>query len=144
MLFANAHHHSFPSAGGPSFASKPTTPTGMGGGFPPSPQKPSPQPMGGSSWQQGAGYGWQQAQPKAQPSMPHASPQNKPNYNVSFSAMPGAQNERGKGPANVGKLFRVQQPKGWLLLMLLSCSNTLIGSQQASLANHLMIYKVQL
>ncbi|XP_027318199.1 auxilin isoform X1 [Anas platyrhynchos] len=87
-------------AGGPSFASKPTTPTGMGGGFPPSPQKPSPQPMGGSSWQQGAGYGWQQAQPKAQPSMPHASPQNKPNYNVSFSAMPGAQSERGKGPAN--------------------------------------------
>uniref|UniRef100_A0A669PZB4 Auxilin n=1 Tax=Phasianus colchicus TaxID=9054 RepID=A0A669PZB4_PHACC len=86
-------------ASGPSFASKPTTPTGMGGGFPPSPQKPSPQPMG-SSWQQGAGYGWQQAQPKAQPSMPHASPQNKPNYNVSFSAMPGAQNERGKGPAN--------------------------------------------
>ncbi|POI34137.1 hypothetical protein CIB84_002111, partial [Bambusicola thoracicus] len=86
-------------AGGPSFASKPTTPTGMGGGFPPSPQKPSPQPMG-SSWQQGAGYGWQQAQPKAQPGMPHASPQNKPNYNVSFSAMPGAQNERGKGPAN--------------------------------------------
>ncbi|OXB66633.1 hypothetical protein ASZ78_013892 [Callipepla squamata] len=84
---------------GPSFASKPTTPTGMGGGFPPSPQKPSPQPMG-SSWQQGAGYGWQQAQPKAQPGMPHASPQNKPNYNVSFSAMPGAQNERGKGPAN--------------------------------------------
>ncbi|XP_075011680.1 auxilin isoform X4 [Calonectris borealis] len=88
-------------AGGPSFASKPTTPTGMGGGFPPSPQKPSPQPMGGSGWQQGAGYGWQQAQPKGQPSMPHASPQNKPNYNVSFSAMPGAQNERGKGPANV-------------------------------------------
>ncbi|XP_008947224.1 PREDICTED: putative tyrosine-protein phosphatase auxilin, partial [Merops nubicus] len=88
-------------ASGPSFASKPTTPTGMGGGFPPSPQKPSPQPMGGSSWQQGAGYGWQQPQPKAQPSMPHASPQNKPNYNVSFSAAPGAQNERGKGPAHV-------------------------------------------
>ncbi|XP_065698594.2 auxilin isoform X1 [Patagioenas fasciata] len=88
-------------AGGPSFASKPTTPTGMGGGFPPSPQRPSPQPMGGSGWQQGGGYGWQQAQAKAQPSGPHASPQNKPNYNVSFSAMPGAQNERGKGPANV-------------------------------------------
>ncbi|KAJ7411644.1 DnaJ heat shock protein family (Hsp40) member C6 [Pitangus sulphuratus] len=88
-------------AGGPSFASKPTTPTGMGGGFPPSPQKPSPQPMGGSGWQQGAGYSWQQAQPKAQPSGPHASPQNKPNYNVSFSAVPGAQGERGKGPANV-------------------------------------------
>lgn len=105
-------------AGGPSFASKPTTPTGMGGGFPPSPQKPSPQPMG-SSWQQGAGYGWQQAQPKAQPGMPHASPQNKPNYNVSFSAMPGAQNERGKGPANAGKHFRIQRLKGWLFVMLL-------------------------
>uniref|UniRef100_A0A8C6YN12 Auxilin n=1 Tax=Nothoprocta perdicaria TaxID=30464 RepID=A0A8C6YN12_NOTPE len=87
-------------ASGPSFASKPTTPTGLGGGFPPSPQRPSPQPMGGSGWQQGAGYGWQQSQAKGSPSMPHSSPQNKPNYNVSFSAMPGAQNERGKGPPN--------------------------------------------
>ncbi|NXU04282.1 GAK kinase, partial [Buphagus erythrorhynchus] len=86
-------------AGGPSFASKPTTPTGMGGGFPPSPQKPPPQPMGGSGWQQGTGYGWQGTQPKGQPSVPHASPQNKPNYNVSFSQ--GAQAERGKGAANV-------------------------------------------
>ncbi|NXY38808.1 GAK kinase, partial [Pomatorhinus ruficollis] len=86
-------------AGGPSFASKPTTPTGMGGGFPPSPQKPPP-PMGGSGWQQGSGYGWQGTQPKAQPGVPHASPQNKPNYNVSFSAA-GPQGERGKGPANV-------------------------------------------
>lgn len=105
-------------AGGPSFASKPTTPTGMGGGFPPSPQKPSPQPMGGSGWQQGGGYGWQQAQAKTQPSGPHASPQNKPNYNVSFSAMPGVQNERGKGPASVGKFFRAHHPKGCLLLLL--------------------------
>uniref|UniRef100_A0A674HN08 Putative tyrosine-protein phosphatase auxilin n=1 Tax=Taeniopygia guttata TaxID=59729 RepID=A0A674HN08_TAEGU len=87
-------------AGGPPFASKPTTPTGMGGGFPPSPQKPPPQPMGGSGWQQGTGYGWQGAQPKGQPGVPHASPQNKPNYNVSFSAT-GAQGERGKGAANV-------------------------------------------
>ncbi|XP_066181442.1 auxilin [Sylvia atricapilla] len=84
-------------AGGPSFASKPTTPTGMGGGFPPSPQKP---PVGGSGWQQGTGYGWQGTQPKAQPSVPHASPQNKPNYNVSFSAA-GPQGDRGKGAANV-------------------------------------------
>uniref|UniRef100_A0A8C3QCR6 Auxilin n=1 Tax=Geospiza parvula TaxID=87175 RepID=A0A8C3QCR6_GEOPR len=88
---------------GPSFASKPTTPTGMAGGFPPSPQKPPPQPMGGSGWQQGTGYGWQGTQPKGQPSVPHASPQNKPNYNVSFSAT-GAQGERGKGAANAGKM----------------------------------------
>uniref|UniRef100_A0A8D2MZG2 DnaJ heat shock protein family (Hsp40) member C6 n=1 Tax=Zonotrichia albicollis TaxID=44394 RepID=A0A8D2MZG2_ZONAL len=44
---------------------------------------------------------WQRgAQAKGQPSVPHASPQNKPNYNVSFSAT-GAQGERGKGAANV-------------------------------------------
>ncbi|XP_025068326.1 putative tyrosine-protein phosphatase auxilin isoform X2 [Alligator sinensis] len=89
-------------AGGASFASKPTTPTGLSGGFPPmgSPQKPSPQPMGGGSWQQGPGYSWQQSQTKPQPGMPHSSPQNRPNYNVSFSAMPGSQNDRGKGLAN--------------------------------------------
>ncbi|XP_059583896.1 putative tyrosine-protein phosphatase auxilin isoform X3 [Alligator mississippiensis] len=89
-------------AGGASFASKPTTPTGLSGGFPPmgSPQKPSPQPMGGGSWQQGPGYSWQQSQTKPQSGMPHSSPQNRPNYNVSFSAMPGSQNDRGKGLAN--------------------------------------------
>ncbi|XP_032152616.1 putative tyrosine-protein phosphatase auxilin isoform X2 [Sapajus apella] len=88
--------------GSSSFASKPTTPTGLGGGFPPlsSPQKASPQPMGGG-WQQGGAYNWQQPQPKPQPSMPHSSPQNRPNYNVSFSAMPGSQNERGKGSSNL-------------------------------------------
>ncbi|KAK2107203.1 putative tyrosine-protein phosphatase auxilin [Saguinus oedipus] len=88
--------------GSSSFASKPTTPTGLGGGFPPlsSPQKASPQPMGGG-WQQGGAYNWQQPQPKPQPSMPHSSPQNRPNYNVSFSAMPGSQNERGKGTSNL-------------------------------------------
>uniref|UniRef100_A0A8D0H6S7 Auxilin n=1 Tax=Sphenodon punctatus TaxID=8508 RepID=A0A8D0H6S7_SPHPU len=86
--------------GGSSFASKPTTPTGIGGGFPSSPQKPSPQPMGGGTWQQGSGYSWQQSQSKPQQSMPHSSPQNRPNYNVSFSAMPGGQNDRGKGAAN--------------------------------------------
>ncbi|XP_075792287.1 auxilin isoform X2 [Pelodiscus sinensis] len=89
-------------AGGSSLASKPTTPTGISGGFPPmgSPQKPSPQPMGGAGWQQGAGYSWQQSQSKPQQNIQHASPQNRPNYNVSFSAMPGGQNDRGKGPAN--------------------------------------------
>lgn len=100
-------------AGGPSFASKPTTPTGMGGGFPPSPQKPPPQPMGGSGWQQGTGYGWQGTQPKGQPSAPHASPQNKPNYNVSFSTA-GPQGERGKGAANVGKRWGIRHPEGWI------------------------------
>ncbi|MBZ3891898.1 Cyclin-G-associated kinase [Sciurus carolinensis] len=88
--------------GSSSFASKPTTPTGLGGGFPPlsSPQKASPQPMGGG-WQQGSGYSWQQPQSKPQASMPHSSPQNRPNYNVSFSAAPGGQSERGKGSANL-------------------------------------------
>uniref|UniRef100_A0A4W2GL24 Auxilin n=1 Tax=Bos indicus x Bos taurus TaxID=30522 RepID=A0A4W2GL24_BOBOX len=88
--------------GGSSFASKPSTPTGLGGGFPPlsSPQKASPQPMGGG-WQQGGGYSWQQTQSKPQSSMPHSSPQNRPNYNVSFSSMPGGQNERGKAAANL-------------------------------------------
>ncbi|XP_029474372.1 putative tyrosine-protein phosphatase auxilin isoform X2 [Rhinatrema bivittatum] len=89
--------------GGSSFASKPTTPTGMGGAFPPigSPQKPSPHQVGGCSWQQGTGYSWQQVQSKTQQNIPHSSPQNKPNYNVSFSAMNSGQNERGKSTANV-------------------------------------------
>nr|XP_033772683.1 putative tyrosine-protein phosphatase auxilin isoform X2 [Geotrypetes seraphini] len=80
--------------GGSSFASKPTTPTGMGGAFPPmgSPQKPP--------WQQGAGYTWQQSQSKTQQNIPHSSPQNKPNYNVSFSAMNSSQNDRGKSTPN--------------------------------------------
>ncbi|KAM5256934.1 auxilin [Ctenodactylus gundi] len=88
--------------GSASFSSKPTTPTGLGGGFPPlsSPQKASPQPMG-AGWPQGGGYSWQQPQAKPQSGAPHSSPQSRPNYNVSFSAMPGSQSERGKGPANV-------------------------------------------
>ena len=57
----------------------------------------------GGGWQQPAGYNWQQAQPKPQSGMPHSSPQNRPNYNVSFSAMPSGQSERGKGSANLGK-----------------------------------------
>jgi hypothetical protein len=54
-------------------------------------------------WQQAGGYNWQQSQAKPQPSMPHSSPQNRPNYNVSFSAMPAAQGERGKGSTNLGE-----------------------------------------
>ncbi|XP_072540348.1 auxilin isoform X2 [Salminus brasiliensis] len=94
--------------GGSGFSSKPTTPTGTGGSFPTmgSPQRPAPSPQhttttttggwqpstGFPSWQPGGGSGWQpQSQPKApgQP-MPHSSPQNRPNYNVSFSGMSGA------------------------------------------------------
>lgn len=69
-----------------------------------SPQKPSPQPMGGGSWQQGSGYSWPQSQSKPQQSMPHSSPQNRPNYNVSFTSMPGGQNDRGKGTGSSGTL----------------------------------------
>lgn len=57
----------------------------------------------GGGWQQPAGYNWQQAQSKPQSSVPHSSPQNRPNYNVSFSATPAGQSERGKGSANLGK-----------------------------------------
>ncbi|KAG1941038.1 putative tyrosine-protein phosphatase auxilin isoform c [Pimephales promelas] len=98
--------------GGSGFSSKPTTPTGTGGAFPPmgSPQRPAPSPQhtasggwhpstGFPSWQPGGGAQWQppaqgaqhQTPPKAPgPSMPHTSPQNRPNYNVSFSSMGGA------------------------------------------------------
>ncbi|XP_062279916.1 putative tyrosine-protein phosphatase auxilin isoform X3 [Scomber scombrus] len=99
--------------GGSGFSSKPTTPTGTTPSFPPmgSPSRPPPSPQhtggwqphtgaGFPSWQPGAGGGggWQSQgqgpapQPKPSPShtpMPHTSPQNRPNYNVSFSAMGG-------------------------------------------------------
>uniref|UniRef100_A0A3B4D4J7 Auxilin n=1 Tax=Pygocentrus nattereri TaxID=42514 RepID=A0A3B4D4J7_PYGNA len=105
---------------GARFSSKPTTPTGTGGGFPPmgSPQRPAPSPQhttttggwqpstGFPSWQPGAGGGWQpQAQSKPPgPSMPHSSPQNRPNYNVSFSSMSGASpgGAGGKAQPNMG------------------------------------------
>uniref|UniRef100_UPI00398E31B6 auxilin isoform X2 n=1 Tax=Pristiophorus japonicus TaxID=55135 RepID=UPI00398E31B6 len=102
-------------AGGSAFSSKPTTPTGApAGSFQPmgSPQKQSPQPVGGSSWQQNAGFGWQQGssawqqpqtkpqQTKPQQPIPHSSPQNRPNYNVSFTSVIGTREERGpRGPA---------------------------------------------
>lgn len=75
----------------------------------------------GSGWQQGAGYSWQQTQSKPQPGMPHSSPQNRPNYNVSFSSVPGGQSERGKGPANLGKddgcKLTTRQP-GFVVILL--------------------------
>ncbi|XP_066548139.1 auxilin isoform X2 [Amia ocellicauda] len=105
--------------GGSGFSSKPTTPTGTGGMFPPmgSPQKPSPQHTAGGSWQQSPGYAWpqggagwqgQQGKPAAAatatapPPMPHSSPQNRPNYNVSFASMSGAPGAGVKQPANFG------------------------------------------
>lgn len=91
-------------AGGSGFSSKPTTPTGTGGAFPPmsSPQRPTASPQHTTagwqsstafpSWQHGGAAQWQsQGQAKAPgPSMTHSSPQNRPNYNVSFSGMGSA------------------------------------------------------
>ncbi|KAJ8277921.1 hypothetical protein GJAV_G00081680 [Gymnothorax javanicus] len=90
--------------GGSGFSSKPTTPTGSGGAFPSmgSPQRLSPQHTAGGSWQpgttytsrqQGGGLQWQPQHQQckvAPPPMPHSSPQNRPNYNISFSGMGGA------------------------------------------------------
>uniref|UniRef100_A0A3Q4MT87 Auxilin n=1 Tax=Neolamprologus brichardi TaxID=32507 RepID=A0A3Q4MT87_NEOBR len=98
--------------GSSGFSSKPTTPTGTAPSFPPmgSPSRPPPSPQHTGAWQPhaggtfpswqagGSGGGWQPQgqgpapQPKPSPShtsMPHTSPQNRPNYNVSFSAMGG-------------------------------------------------------
>ncbi|XP_067894163.1 LOW QUALITY PROTEIN: auxilin [Heterodontus francisci] len=102
-------------AGGSAFSSKPTTPTGTtGGSFQPmgSPQKQSPQPVGGSAWQQNSGFPWQQGSsawqqpqtkpPQTKPQQPisQSSPQHRPNYNVSFTSVIGAREERGsRGPA---------------------------------------------
>ncbi|CAI9534866.1 unnamed protein product [Staurois parvus] len=81
--------------GGSSFASKPTTPTGCGGGFPPvgSPQKPSPQ----HGWQPNTGYTWQ-THSKPQQNTTHSSPQNRPNYNISFATANAGHNDKGKHP----------------------------------------------
>uniref|UniRef100_A0A8D3BGD2 Auxilin n=1 Tax=Scophthalmus maximus TaxID=52904 RepID=A0A8D3BGD2_SCOMX len=66
--------------GGTGFSSKPTTPTGTTPSFPPMGPSPSHTPM------------------------PHTSPQNRPNYNVSFSAMGGGSPSAGaKAQAAMGK-----------------------------------------
>ncbi|XP_054645568.1 putative tyrosine-protein phosphatase auxilin isoform X3 [Dunckerocampus dactyliophorus] len=111
--------------GGSGFSSKPTTPTGTTPSFPPmgSPSRPPPSPQHAGGWQHsGAGFpswqpntapgGWQPQgqgptpQPKPSPShtsMPHTSPQNRPNYNVSFSAMGGGSPSAGvKAQTGVG------------------------------------------
>ncbi|XP_063748358.1 putative tyrosine-protein phosphatase auxilin isoform X1 [Eleginops maclovinus] len=108
------------SLGGSGFSSKPTTPTGPTPSIPPmgSPSRPPPSPQhagaGFPSWQPGAGVGggWQPQgqgpapQPKPSPShtpMPHTSPGNRPNYNVSFSAMGGGSPSAGvKAQAAMG------------------------------------------
>ncbi|XP_044055653.1 putative tyrosine-protein phosphatase auxilin isoform X5 [Siniperca chuatsi] len=104
---------------GSGFSSKPTTPTGTTPSIPPmgSPSRPPPSPQhapGFPAWQPGAGSGagWQPqgqgpaSQPKPSPShtpMPHTSPQNRPNYNVSFSAMGGGSpSAGGKAQAGMG------------------------------------------
>lgn len=108
------------SSGGSGFSSKPTTPTGPTPFMPPmgSPSRPpaSPQHTAGfPSWQPGpgSGGGWQPQgqgtppQPKPSPShtpMSHNSPQNRPNYNVSFSAMGGGSPSAGnKAQAGMGE-----------------------------------------
>lgn len=108
------------SSAGSGFSSKPTTPTGPTPFMPPmgSPSRPpaSPQHTAGfPSWQPGpgSGGGWQPQgqgtppQPKPSPShtpMSHNSPQNRPNYNVSFSAMGGGSPSAGnKAQAGMGE-----------------------------------------
>ncbi|XP_046706567.1 putative tyrosine-protein phosphatase auxilin isoform X5 [Silurus meridionalis] len=106
--------------GGSGFSSKPTTPTGTGGGFPPmsSPQRPNASPQHTTAgWQSGTAFPlWQaggpgQWQPQAQakapgPSMTHGSPQNRPNYNVSFSGIGGTA-PAGKAQPSIGTKPRV-------------------------------------
>ncbi|XP_068563722.1 auxilin isoform X3 [Cebidichthys violaceus] len=117
---------------GPGFSSKPTTPTGTAPSLPPmgSPSRPPPSPQHAEGWQPQAGAGfpsWQPGagggggwphqgqgpapQPKPSPShtaIPHTSPQNRPNYNVSFSAMGGGSPSAGaKAQANMGSKPKV-------------------------------------
>ncbi|XP_055021287.1 putative tyrosine-protein phosphatase auxilin [Boleophthalmus pectinirostris] len=120
--------------GGSGFSSKPTTPTGSTPSFPPmgSPSRPPPSPQHTGAWQPhtgagfpswqpggggaGAGTGWQpQAagtapQPKPSPShasMPHTSPQNRPNYNVFMGG--GSPSAAGKAQANMGAKPKVSE-----------------------------------
>uniref|UniRef100_A0A673YHW6 DnaJ heat shock protein family (Hsp40) member C6 n=1 Tax=Salmo trutta TaxID=8032 RepID=A0A673YHW6_SALTR len=88
--------------GGSGFSSKPTTPTGTTPAFPPmgSPSRPPPSPQHGGGWQANTGFpSWHPSH-----SMPHTSPSNRPNYNISFSAMGGgaAPNAAGKPQPNMG------------------------------------------
>lgn len=108
------------SCAGSGFSSKPSTPTGPSPFMPPmgSPSRPPPSPQhtaGFPSWQPGpgSGGGWQAQgqgtppQPKPSPShtpMTHNSPQNRPNYNVTFSPMGGGSPTAGsKAQAGMGE-----------------------------------------
>ncbi|XP_037104947.1 putative tyrosine-protein phosphatase auxilin isoform X3 [Syngnathus acus] len=110
--------------GGSGFSSKPTTPTGTSPSFP-STGSPSRSPQHAGGWQphSGAAFpswqpntatgGWQPQgqgatpQPKPSPSHvpggPHTSPQNRPNYNVRFSAGGGGSpSAAGKAQTGLG------------------------------------------
>ncbi|XP_033821651.2 putative tyrosine-protein phosphatase auxilin [Periophthalmus magnuspinnatus] len=118
--------------GGSGFSSKPTTPTGSTPSFPPmgSPSRPPPSPQhagawhphtgaGFPSWQPGGGgagggAGWQAQgsapQPKPSPShasVPHTSPQNRPNYNVFMGG--GSPSAAGKAQAGMGAKPKVSE-----------------------------------
>lgn len=126
----------FSLTGGSGFSSKPTTPTGSGGAFPPSPQR-SPQHMGGGAWQAGGGFpSWQQGggaqwQPQQQQGKgvppPQASPQHRPNYNIGFSSMAGTPNASAKpGVAQSEKNLLLLRPptNPSILYKHLSSNNT--------------------
>uniref|UniRef100_A0A3Q3FTX6 Auxilin n=1 Tax=Kryptolebias marmoratus TaxID=37003 RepID=A0A3Q3FTX6_KRYMA len=92
---------------GSGFSSKPTTPTGMTPSFPPmgSPSRPPPSPQHTGGWQPHTGANFSSC--PSHTSMPHTSPQNRPNYNVSFSAMGGGSpSAAGKSQAGMGKIKR--------------------------------------
>uniref|UniRef100_A0A3B4B0D1 Uncharacterized protein n=1 Tax=Periophthalmus magnuspinnatus TaxID=409849 RepID=A0A3B4B0D1_9GOBI len=97
--------------GGSGFSSKPTTPTGSTPSFPPMAGFPSWQPGGGGP---GGGAGWQAQgsapQPKPSPShasVPHTSPQNRPNYNVFMGG--GSPSAAGKAQAGMGAKPKVSE-----------------------------------
>uniref|UniRef100_A0A3Q2YNF4 Auxilin n=1 Tax=Hippocampus comes TaxID=109280 RepID=A0A3Q2YNF4_HIPCM len=93
--------------GGSGFSSKPTTPTGTTPSFPPMGSPSGWQPHSGTgfpSWQPNTSTGGPKPSP-SHTSMPHTSPQNRPNYNVSFSAVGGG------SPSAAGKAQTGMGPK---------------------------------
>ncbi|KAI7797442.1 putative tyrosine-protein phosphatase auxilin [Triplophysa rosa] len=108
--------------GGSGFSSKPATPSGTGGAFPPmcSPQRPDPSPQHTASggWHPGTGFpSWQ----------PGGTEQNRPNYNVSFSNMvehhPGALERKHSRTWEPGQRFRM------LISMICSLVRALLGAR---------------
>ncbi|MGH0174337.1 UNVERIFIED_CONTAM: hypothetical protein FKN15_068422 [Acipenser sinensis] len=84
--------------GGSGFSSKPTTPTGTGGAFPPmgSPQKPSPQHSAGASWQQNTG---------TKPKMQHA------NFDDLLSSQGFSSAKDKKGPRTIAEMRKEEMAK---------------------------------